>query len=193
MPTGERPAQRGWQRQHGPHQRPAGFTYLAVLLLLALWSALVAGWAQRSQQAAQREQELELLFRGGQIAGAIAAWRAATPAPTTPPTAEPDDTSPPVPPAPAGPPDLQSLLDDRRGAVPRHHLRQLYADPFTGRPDWVLITNAQQQVLGVRSRVAKPRLLLGHAPGGDPAAATGPLLSDWIFRAAPVGVLAADG
>ena len=183
MPTGERPNQSRRPRRLRPVR---GFTYLALLLVIALWAAMVAGWAQRSQQAGQRERELELLFRGGQIAAAIAAWRAASP-PPVPAPADPDDSVPQPPRAPPGPPDLQSLLDDRRGPLPRHHLRQLYADPFTGRPDWLLITDAQQRVLGVRSRVARPRLLQGRAAGGDAAAATGPLLSDWVFRAAPAG------
>jgi type II secretory pathway pseudopilin PulG len=168
MPTGERASGRapGLQRPAGAHLgrrsaawRQRGFTYLAVLLVVALWSALAAGWALRSAQAAQREREHELLFRGAQIARAIGSYRA-------------------VDPAAPGPADLAVLLNDRRGAAPRHHLRQLYADPFTGRADWVLLTDAQRGLLGVRSRVGRPRLLQAAGPG-----AGGQLLSDWEFRA----------
>ena len=139
-----------------------GFTYLALLLVLALGSALAAGWAQRASQAAQREREWELLYRGGQIAQAIARYRAADPA------------------AP-GPTDLASLLADRRGPQPRHHLRQLYPDPFTGRPDWVLLTDAQRRLVGVHSRATQRRLLQASGPEAE-----GPLLSDWVFRAQAV-------
>ena len=100
--------------------RQCGFTYLLVLFFVAISAAALAALGQAWQNAAERERERELEFRGGEIARAIASYRRAT----------------------AGleqyPQTLDDLLEDRRGAVTRHHLRQRYADPFTGQADWVL-------------------------------------------------------
>jgi len=97
-----------------------GFTYLLVLFFVAISAAALATLGQAWQNAAERERERELEFRGSEIARAIASYRHAT----------------------AGlaqyPQTLDDLLEDRRSAVARHHLRQRYADPFTGQADWVL-------------------------------------------------------
>jgi len=99
-----------------------GFTYLLLLFALAIGAAGLAQVAESVQQSAQREREAELRFRGEAIAHAIeryAALSAASQAPL--------------------PQSLDELLEDRRSPVPRHWLRQLYSDPFTGKPDWELI------------------------------------------------------
>lgn len=125
---------------HSPHDHSRdgpqrGFTYLWLLLALAVGAAGLAALGERASMAVQRERETELMFRGQQIASAIATYRAAT-----------------VGPVPQLPLELKELLDDRRGKRPLHHLRQLYADPFTGRPDWVLVTTDEGRITGVRSR-----------------------------------------
>lgn len=128
-----------------------GFSYLAVLFLVAMTAAGLAALGQAWSTAAQRERERELEFRGAEIARAIAAYARATP-PGQYPVA------------------LEDLLDDRRGPVPRHHLRRLYADPFTGQPDWVLVPEPAQpgRFSAVRSRSTQP-LLRAMAPDGSPA------------------------
>lgn len=115
-------------------RRQRGFTYLWLLLGLALGAAALAAVGERSAQAVHREREAELEFRGREIARALAAYWAATPG--------------------AGklPPSLEVLVEDRRGLTPRHHLRRLYSDPFTGLPDWVLVKNADGGIEGVHSR-----------------------------------------
>lgn len=114
-----------------------GFTYLGMLFFVAITSAALAALGQQWSTAAQRERERELEFRGGEIARAIESYLAAGPS-------QP----------PAYPRSLDDLLRDGRGIKPRHHLRRLYADPFTGRADWVLIPapNAPNLFRGVHSR-----------------------------------------
>jgi type II secretory pathway pseudopilin PulG len=153
MPTGER-----LQR---------GFTYLAVLVAVALSAAVLAAIGQRAGLAAERERERELLFRGGEIRRAVLAYQAAEPRGQLPRR-------------------LEELVTDRRGGSPRHHLRRLYADPFTGRADWVLITLADGGIVGVHSRASQMRLLLAAGP---PAA--GDKVSDWEFRVPAVPAQAA--
>jgi type II secretory pathway pseudopilin PulG len=147
MPTGER-----------------GYTYLGLLALLALLGAGLATLGTAWSQAAQRERERELQFRGQQIRNAIAAYWAAH---------EPAEL----------PPSLQALLVDGRGGAPRHHLRRLYADPFTGQADWALLHGPQGRgIAGVRSRADTRRLQLGGATAARPAQ---PRVSDWIFVYTP--------
>lgn len=133
-------------------RRQRGFSYLAVLFLVALTAAGLAALGQAWSTAAQREKERELLFRGGEIARAIAAYVRATPNPPQ-----------------QYPRRLEDLLVDERGFQPRHHLRRLYVDPFTGKPDWELVPEPgqPQAFSAVRSR-SERALLREQAPDGTP-------------------------
>jgi type II secretory pathway pseudopilin PulG len=164
MPTGE-PAR-------GPrHLRHRGIGYFGLLALLAVLGAGLAQLGTAWSTQAQRQREAELRFRGEQIRDAIARYRAArNPA--------------------EWPPSLQALLDDRREGLPgapRHHLRQLWVDPFTGRADWVLLpppgsaAGSGTGIGGVRSRADSPRLARGDTP---PRERDTPRVSDWEFVAA---------
>ncbi len=116
-------------------RRQRGFTYLWLLFVLAAGATGLAGLGQRASVAAHRDREAELMFRGQAIAHALSTYWSATPGdlkllPTT----------------------LDDLLEDRRGPRTVRHLRQRYADPFTGQADWVLIRNEAGRIAGVRSR-----------------------------------------
>jgi type II secretory pathway pseudopilin PulG len=175
MPTGERtapcrPARRppcGATR--GPRQH--GFTYLWLLFALALGGVGLAALGEREQTRQQREREAELRFRGEAIAAALGRYAAATPLGQLP-----------------LPQRLDELLNDRRFPKPQRHLRQLYDDPFTGRPDWEPVLGqavasgeaaasapARSGIVGVRSRSS--RRLFATAGGRNTA-------HDWVFTAA---------
>ena len=47
---------------------------------------------------------------------------------------------------------LQDLLEDRRYAVMRRHLREIYRNPFTGQADWALLTTNDGCIRGIRAR-----------------------------------------
>ena len=68
---------RAWRRPTPARQ--AAFTYLAVLLLVALLGMGLAAAATLVATAAQREQELELLFVGNQYRQAIGSYFEKTP------------------------------------------------------------------------------------------------------------------
>ena len=129
-----------------------GYSYLAVLFLVALTAAGLAALGQAWSTAAQRERERELLFRGGEIARAIAAYALATPNPPQ-----------------QYPKSLDDLLADNRSPKPRRHLRRAYEDPFTGKPDWELVAEPGQPgaFSAVRSRSEHP-LLREYGPDGVP-------------------------
>ena len=163
MPIGERPHCRGARRT--PPGR--GFTYLVLLFMIALGGAALGGIGAQWQAATQREREAELLFRGRQIAQALGRYAAATP-----------------PGQPTAPLSLDELLEDRRSQPPRHHLRRLYADPFTGLPDWQAITDAQGRILGLHSRATQRAWRRHELPIAHQATAptkTAPTVADWRF------------
>lgn len=119
--------------------RQTGFTYLGLLFFVALSSAGLAALGSSWQMAAQRERERELEFRGNEIAKAIASYVKASPV-------QPGQY----------PQRFEDLLVDRRAAKPRHHLRRLYLDPFTGKPDWVLVEDGANQAPAFGAMPAAP-------------------------------------
>ena len=142
----------GGQEAYSPTggRRQGGYSYLAVLFLVALTAAALAALGQAWSTAAQREKERELAFRGDEIARAIAAYAHATPNPPQ-----------------QYPKRLEDLLIDARSFKPRHHLRRLYVDPFTGSADWELVPEpGQPGAFGaVRSRSEQPLLREFSADG----------------------------
>ena len=119
--------------------RQRGFTYLGLLFAVALAGAALAQLGQHWSGAAQRERERELIFRGQQIAAAIAAYHAVAAVA-----------------APAWPRGFDELLEDRRTSSPIHHLRRAFTDPITGKADWVPMLDEAGGWHGVHSRSDAP-------------------------------------
>lgn len=124
---------RGAAQPAGCGARQAGYTYVGVLLIVAFFGLMLASAGEVWRTSAQREKEAELLFVGNQFRMAIASYqRASSGAPELPRT-------------------LEDLLEDRRLITVRRHLRRIYPDPMTGKPDWVLIKSGDR-IMGVHSR-----------------------------------------
>lgn len=149
-----------WTRPQG------GFTYIGLLLFVAITGAALAALGQAWTAAVQREKERELEFRGHEIASAIQSYRLASPAREGQP--------------PQYPRSLDDLLVDARQLKPRHHLRRLYPDPLTGKADWVLIPDPANPLAfhGLRSRSEQP-LMRRQRPDGTPLLKA----SEWVFLA----------
>jgi type II secretory pathway pseudopilin PulG len=145
-----------------------GFTYLWLLFVVAIGGAGLGVAASAWKTQSQREKEKELLFRGGEIERAIASYRSASAA------------------GPAQwPRDFDDLLEDRRGGIVRRHLRRLYADPFTGKPDWERLGAEQSELRGVKSRGRAIALLIQEF--GPPADLSQPVrVSDKVFGMASI-------
>ena len=118
--------------------RERGFTYLWLIFVLAIGAALLAAIGQRWSTLLQREREHELLFRGRQIAAAIASYHAASGVPAQ------------------WPRGFDDLLEDRRSGAIRRHLRQAWPDPFSGAADWVRLGDEAEHWIGVRSGAQGP-------------------------------------
>ncbi|WP_313654399.1 hypothetical protein [Pantoea sp.] len=146
-----------------PHNnQQGGFTYLLVLIALSALALSLLKSQDDVQMRHREQQEAELLFRGDQYRAAIAAYRAAGNG--------------------CFPVRTEQLLLDRRGPVPRYHLRQAWADPLTNNKTWGAIYDSQGRWIGVRSLGAgKPRRKVGFSHD----AATFSQASryyDWTFK-----------
>ena len=111
-----------------------GFTYVAMLVTVAVIGIGLAGTAEVWSLAQQREKEAELLFVGNQYREAIGRYYEATPG--------------------GGkryPAKLEDLLEDKRYPMPKRHLRKLYADPLTGKAEWGIMDAPEGGVIGVYS------------------------------------------
>lgn len=112
-------------------RRPGGFTYITVLIILAIFSGGLAVLGEVWHTAAQREREAELLFVGGEYRRAIQQYYLNGPG--------------------QYPRSLSDLIKDPRKPVVERYLRQLYPDPITGKNEWGLIKAPDGGIMGVYS------------------------------------------
>jgi type II secretory pathway pseudopilin PulG len=151
-------------RRGPPERRARGFTYVGLLLAVALAGAGLALAGQMASTQAQREREAQLLFAGDQYRSAIKSFNSNVPAG-----------------ARRLPLTLEELLEDRRGPVVRRHLRRLYPDPMTGAPDWLLVRDAQGQIAGVYSRSLAAPLKTGGFAAADADFGGAKTYREWRF------------
>ncbi len=120
------------------HERPGlaqrGFTYLAVIFLLAIMSLSSALVVQLWSLIRQREQEKQLLFVGNQFRLAIQRYYERTPGSVK-----------------AYPKNLEVLLHDVRFPGAQRYLRKIYTDPITGHADWGFVPGPGGTIMGVYS------------------------------------------
>jgi type II secretory pathway pseudopilin PulG len=145
--------------------RQEGFTYVGLLLLLALASTALAGAGTLWSIESRRDKEAELLFVGEQFADAITSFREHTPAGQME----------------RFPRRLEELLDDKRWPFTRRHLRQVFVDPMTGSREWGLVRGPGGEILGVHSLAEGQPLKRGNFPGRFAAFAQAASYRDWRF------------
>jgi len=142
-----------------------GFTYVWVLLAIGLMAAGLGAAAELASTAARRDKEAELLFAGDQFARAIARYRASAPG------------------SQQYPQRLEDLLADSRVPNVRRHLRRVYPDPMTGRPDWGLVRGPNGGIVGVYSTSTAQPLKTANFPKEYAAFAGATSYRDWVFAA----------
>jgi type II secretory pathway pseudopilin PulG len=117
-------------------RREGGFSYLIALFLVAMVSIISVRALENSLSAERREKEAELLRVGQAYRNAIKSYVEEAPGTDKP-----------------YPPDLKSLLLDKRGTVHLRPLRKLFRDPITGSGEWGLVmTTDGTGVMGVYSK-----------------------------------------
>lgn len=124
-----------------PNPTQRGFSYLGILLTIALMGIALTAIGTLWHTEMQREKEKELLFIGHQFRNAIKQYYHRTPGVST------------------YPKDLKLLLKDPRFLNTQRYLRKIYTDPMTGKPEWGLIkTPDGRGIIGVYSlSKEKPR------------------------------------
>lgn len=111
-----------------------GFTYVMVMIVLALIGIGLARLGPMWADDEQREREKDLQRVGSEYARAIAAYYQSTPGSIK-----------------RFPPDLQSLLLDGRVPGVRRYLRRLAPDPMAPLRPWGLIQASDGGIMGVYS------------------------------------------
>lgn len=126
----------------------SGFTYVWVLLAVALTSAAAAAGAALATDAALRNRDRQFAWAGEQYRIAIASYYESSPGAVK-----------------RYPRELSQLLRDERFPVARRHLRDLYPDPLAPRAGWAPVSAPDGGIMGVRSSaVGAPGRWFVHAP-----------------------------
>jgi len=111
-----------------------GFTYIGLMILVAISGIALAGVGIVWHQDVQREREKELLFIGNEYRHAIGSYYESSPSG-----------------AKQYPRKLEDLMLDSRFPNIKRHIRKLYSDPITRDLDWGLVVE-QQLITGIYSQ-----------------------------------------
>lgn len=146
------------------HRRQGGMIYLALLLALALIGGISAVGLKVAQTIQIRNAEAELLAIGREFRNALQSYAEATPNGF-----------------PSTPDSLSELTRDPRYPGVRRHLRRVYHDPFTGKPDWGIIRGPDKRISGIHSLSHSEALKRENFPPGLEGFSGTKRHSDWIF------------
>jgi type II secretory pathway pseudopilin PulG len=147
----------------------SGFSYLGVLILVAVMSVSLIGTGRYWSIIVKRELEAELLYRGDQIRNAIASYY----------------NNPPGGQNKTYPRQFSDLLKDPRYPNLKRHLRKWYTDPMTHGGEWVFIMDASQRLKGVHSSDGGKPLKKGNFPKEYTYFETAQAYTDWAFIYVP--------
>ena len=138
---------------------------MGALFSVAIVAAASMAALRYSAATQQREKEAWLLFVGKEYRLALERYAATAAG------------------APArGPRELEDLLVDRRGSTPLHHLRRLYADPMTGRADWVLLRDNDGLIIGLHSSSRRQPFRRQGFDANEQSFSKALSYRDWVFR-----------
>jgi type II secretory pathway pseudopilin PulG len=149
-------------------ERDSGFTYLTVLIIIALMGVGLALAGEVWHTAAMRDKEAELLFVGNQYRNAISLYYESTPGAVK-----------------RYPRTLEELLKDERYPTVRRYLRSLYPDPVTGKPEWGIIKAPDGGVMGVYSLSEEQPFKAANFRPRDKTFEGAAKYSDWKFAYLP--------
>ncbi len=119
-------------------RRQLGFTYLGVLLAVALIGIGLAAASEIWFTSAQRQRVEQLDWVGHQFVQAIGSYYESSPGA-----------------AKSYPHTMQDLMLDGRYVTVRRHLREVYSNPITGAADWKLVRSADGGIRGVLATVKR--------------------------------------
>lgn len=149
-------------------RRQGGFTYIGLLLFIAIMGVVLAGTGVLYRTQAQREKEKELLFVGDQFRRAIKLFYEKSPG--------------------GGkryPRTLDDLLRDQRYPGVQRYLRKIYVDPMTRSTDWGLVMAPDGGIAGVHSLSEQAPMKTAGFTDEDAGFAGKTRYADWTFAYAP--------
>lgn len=146
-----------------PRGLPRGFSYLWVLLSVAFLGVSLVLAAEVHTTATRRSQEAELLAIGHQFREALRRFHERQ-----------------VNGGKQYPSTLDELLQDPRGAGLTRHLRQVFVDPMTGKPEWGLVRVAGR-IVGVHSLSEGQPLKQAGFDDEDIGFQQAKRYRDWVF------------
>lgn len=111
-----------------------GFTYLGLLLAIALLGIGLAAASEVWTTTAQRQRLEQLDWVGQQYVQGIGSYYESSQGA-----------------AKSFPLALDDLIEDRRAPFVRRHLRQLYVNPISGRLDWEVVEASGKGIRGIRA------------------------------------------
>jgi type II secretory pathway pseudopilin PulG len=154
--------------------RQRGFTYLWVLIAVAVLGGSLAAYGESWSHGMQREKEAELLFIGNEYRRAIAQYYENTPVGYR-----------------RYPERLEDLLKDERYAFNRRYLRRLYRDPVTGAA-WGIVKAPEGGIMGIYSQSDEAPAKTGNFRKDDRDFAKAERYSEWRFVFSPPAVTPAQ-
>lgn len=144
-----------------------GYAYLALMISIAIIGIAAAGAAQFGAVYQRRMAEKELLFVGREFQHALISYAQATPQFQVP-----------------TPRTLDDLLRDPRYPNVVRHLRKIYADPMTGKADWVLDMSPDgQTIVGIHSASKAHPIQIANFPWEFQRFDGVRSYEDWVFTA----------
>ena len=144
-----------------------GFSYIGILLMVALIGTQLALAGVVWSFAQARQKERELLFVGGQFRTAISQYYLNPKGPQK-----------------EYPRRLEDLIKDPRYPATIRHLRKIYADPITGKKQWGLIKLPNNGgIVGVYSLSEKEPIKTDNFRPADKSFARKQRYSEWKFAA----------
>jgi type II secretory pathway pseudopilin PulG len=145
-----------------------GFTYLALLFLVAIMGTVLAGSGAIWSISRQRDNERELLFIGNEFRKAIGSYYERTPGTVK-----------------RYPNSLNDLLKDDRHLGTVHHLRRIYLDPMTSRPDWGIVRAPDGGIMGVYSQSSEKPIKQDGFASSDSEFVQADSYAKWRFMYQP--------
>ncbi|HQT25232.1 MAG TPA: type II secretion system protein [Burkholderiales bacterium] len=156
--------------------RQKGFTYIGILIAVAVMGVLLSQIAAFWQKTMQREREKELVAIGDEFRRAIGAYYENSPGVSSYPRS------------------LDDLILDKRLPSIRRYLRKIYVDPMTGKPEWGLVKGSAEGITGVYSLSGAQPVKDANFSKEDASLSGKKHYSEWIFSyqaaSAPVAVAA---
>lgn len=142
--------------------KQSGFTYIAVLIGVAIMGAGLAALGTVWHTLVQRDQEKELLYIGQQFRQALNRYYLSNQ---------------------RYPVSLEMLVQDDDKVAVKHHLRKIYVDPMTGSAEWGIVKLPNGQIVGVYSLSEQTPLKSAGFRARDTLFLDKEKYSEWVFMA----------